>query len=451
MRAVDYVMKLTAEPSTNAKQDIIREAYESGCVEFFKAFQLAYDKRRVFGVKKVPTFPGLKPGIDCSLPSTFDWNEFEQLVRKLEMRELTGHNARDAILEAAESSNIPDWNHLYRPILIKDMRCGTSDTLVNKVLKKIGGDALDLLVPVWKVQLAQDSKKHQKKMKGKKAIDPKLDGMRLTAVLDKDLGTARLFSRSGKENTNFNEIIATLEKLIEFFPVSMVLDGEVVSANFQTLMTKANRKSEVDTSDAHFALFDVLTLTEFEAGISNVALMQRHTLLNSIQNGVLTGMATNVYVIPKKLVDLDTDQGIIDMQLFYEETVVAGYEGIMVKDRDAPYECKRTSTWLKWKPYFSADLRIIAAIEGKEGKKREGKLGAFTCEGTEDGKHIRVNVGSGYNDEQLDDFWQNRESLIGELVEIEFDSITKSEDGAYWSLRFPRFKCFRSIDRGEKM
>ena len=137
--------------------------------------------------------------------------------------------------------------------------------------------------------------------------------------------------------------------------------------------------------------------------------------------------------------------------MFYAETVDAGYEGIMVKDRDAPYECKRTATWLKWKPVNSVDLRIVAAVEGEAGKRREGKLGAFVCEGIEDGKHIKVNVGSGYNDDQLDDFWQNQTSLLGEIVEIEYDAITKSEDGAYWSLRFPRFKCFRSIDQGEKM
>ena len=448
MRAVDYVIKLANEPSTNAKQEIIREAYEGGCVEFFKAFQLAYDKRRVFGVKKVPE---LVSGLSNNFDPPISWNDFEELVRKLEARELTGHDARDAIQYTADRAMIDEWNHLYRPILMKDMRCGTSDTLVNKVLKKIGGPALDLLVPVWKVQLAQDSKKHQKKMKGMKAIDPKLDGMRLTAVLDKDLGTARLFSRSGKENTNFNEIIADLEKLIKFFPCNMVLDGEVVSDNFQKLMTKANRKSEVDTSDAHFALFDILTLTEFEAGGSKVKLTDRHLMLEFLASQMQDISDLSVYVIPKKIVNLDTEDGREAMQTFYEETVAAGYEGIMVKDVDAPYECKRTSTWLKWKPFFSADLRIIAAIEGEAGKRREGKLGAFTCEGIEDNKHIKVNVGSGYNDEQLDDFWKNREALIGEIVEIEFDSITKSEDGAYWSLRFPRFKCFRSIDQGEKM
>ena len=68
-RAVDYVLKLQDEPSTNAKQEIILEAYNAGCDEFFKAFQLAYDSKRVFGVKKVPVADG---SIEVSL---FGWLE----------------------------------------------------------------------------------------------------------------------------------------------------------------------------------------------------------------------------------------------------------------------------------------------------------------------------------------------------------------------------------------
>ena len=348
-RAVDYVIRLADTPSINEKKAIIREAAVDGCVEFFKGFQLAYDKRRVFGVKKVS---GLSVEFfdetELNEPSsTFNWTEFEQLTHKLETRQLTGDAARKAIEDAAMEACINEWNHFYRPIIMKDMRCGTSDTLVNKVLKELGGDALEYLVPVWKVQLAQDSKKHTDKMKGKKAIDPKLDGMRLTAVLDKDLGTARLFSRNGKENTNFDLIITDLEKLVQRIPVSIVLDGEVVSANFQSLMTQANRKTKVDTSDAHLALFDILPLADFEAGICPMTQMDRHDGLVELAADLQQISGGRIYVIPKLIVDLDTEEGRDRMKEFYEETVAAGYEGIMVKDVNAPYECKRTIAWLK--------------------------------------------------------------------------------------------------------
>ena len=43
------------------------------------------------------------------------------------------------------------------------------------------------------------------------------------------------------------------------------------------------------------------------------------------------------------------------------------------------------------------------------------------------------------------------EGLMGEIIEIEYDAITKSEDGEFYALRFPRFKRFRSIDGGGKI
>lgn len=446
-RAVDYVIRLADTPSINEKKAIIREAAVDGCIEFFKGFQLAYDKRRVFGVKKVSLIEGDFSAKELDeISMSFNWFAFERLIHKLETRQLTGHAARDAINNAAMEACINEWNHFYRPIIMKDMRCGTSDTLVNKVLKELGGDALEYLVPVWKVQLAQDSKKHPGKMVGKKAIDPKLDGMRLTAVLDKDLGTARLFSRNGKENTNFNLIIADLEKLVQRIPVSIVLDGEVVCDNFQSLMTQANRKTKIDTSDAYLALFDILPLADFEAGGCPMSQMDRHDGLVELAADLQEISGDRIYVIPKLIVDLDTEEGRDRMSEFYQETVAAGYEGIMVKDVDAPYECKRRTHWLKWKPVFEIDLKIIAVYEGEPGKRREGKLGGLTCEGYEDGKHIIVNVGGGYNDEMIVDFWDNQNKVIGEIVEIEYDAITKSKDGDHYSLRFPRFKRFRSID-----
>lgn len=451
-KPVDYIRRLEATASGNEKIVILREAAVDGCVELFEGFRLAYDKRRVFNVKKVPRIEGEFDAAELAAPSSsFNWKEFVEMADKLERRILSGHDGRDAMRDAAAIACIEDWNEFYRRILMKDMRCGVTDTIVNKVLKEIGGDALKYLTPVWKVQLAIDSKKHPGKMVGKMAIDPKLDGMRLTAVLDVDKGTARLYSRNGKENTNFGEIIADLEQLLPLIPISIVLDGEVVSDNFQALMTQANRKTGVDTSDSHFALFDMLTLEDFEKGGTKMPLMDRHNGLVELQPALQEISGDRIYVIPKLMVDLDTDEGREKMQEFYQETVEAGYEGIMVKKVDAPYRCKRSTDWMKWKPVNSVDLEIVDAEEGKAGKRREGKLGAFICEGVEDGKKIRVNVGSGFNDDQLDEFWQNRATLMGEIIEIEYDAITKSEDGEFYALRFPRFKRFRSIDGGGKI
>jgi len=349
LRPVDYIFKLSQTASRNAKEAILRQAAVDGCTELFEGFRLAYDKRRVFNVKKVPEIQGEFDDVELNEPSDdFNWSEFVALAKKLEKRELTGNAARDALREVASVASINEWNHWYRRILMKDLRCGTTESTVNNVLEDMGKDGQKLMIPVWKVQLATDAKKHPKKMVGKKAIDPKLDGMRLTTVLDVDVGTVRMFSRNGKENTNFSNITTALEKLLPKLPGNLVLDGEIVSDNFQQLMTQANRKENVDTDDAHYALFDVLSLEDFEAGVCQTGQMDRQQVLADLQPILREISDGKIYVIPKLLVDLDTDAGKKKMREFYQETLDAGYEGIMVKDVDAPYECKRTRWWLKW-------------------------------------------------------------------------------------------------------
>jgi DNA ligase-1 len=120
----------------------------------------------------------------------------------------------------------------------------------------------------------------------------------------------------------------------------------------------------------------------------------------------------------------------------------------MIKDPDAPYECKRTHAWLKAKPFIEVTLEVKEIEEGTG--RNEGRLGAFVCEGVDDDRQITVNVGSGFTDANRDDFWNSRNSIIGNLVEVRADAITQNQDGTY-SLRFPRFKTFRGFSVHEKL
>jgi DNA ligase-1 len=77
-------------------------------------------------------------------------------------------------------------------------------------------------------------------------------------------------------------------------------------------------------------------------------------------------------------------------------------------------------------------------------------MGALVCEGVDDGKEIRVNVGGGYSDKQRDDYWTYKQECLGQLAEVRADAVTQNRDGTY-SLRFPRFKTFRGFEPGEKL
>jgi len=429
----DIIAKLEADNSRLAKEALLLEAMDERLPEFFEGLTMALDPLVTFGVKQVPERSDVLTGQGLA------WPVFKELAEKLQNRELTGHAARDAIELAMSVATTEQWNGWYRRILIKDLRCGVSEKTVNKVAPGT--------VPVFTCALAHDSAKHEKKMVGQKQIEIKLDGVRVITVIQGN--KVEMFSRNGKQFHNFGHIIAEIEQVIAKKPVpyDLVLDGEVMSANFQDLMKQVHRKENVEANDAVLHLFDIVPLENFQQGVWDKPQHVRSQYV-SVWVEQNKDVLEHVQALDWEDVDLDTPEGQTRFTELNKAAVDGGYEGVMIKDPDAPYECKRTHAWLKAKPFIEVTLEVKEIEEGTG--RNEGRLGAFVCEGVDDDRQITVNVGSGFTDANRDDFWNSRNSIIGNLVEVRADAITQNQDGTY-SLRFPRFKTFRGFAVHEKL
>jgi|TARA_X000000950_G_scaffold39111_1_gene41805 DNA ligase-1 len=429
----NIIAKLEADNSRLGKEAILKQAQEEGLPEFFEGLIMALDPLVTFGVKQVPVKDEVISAQGC------EWKIFKELANKLIARELTGHAARDAINLVMSSATAEQWNGWYRRILIKDLRCGVSEKTVNKVAPGT--------VPVFTCPLAHDSANHEKKMVGKKQIEIKLDGVRVITIIRGD--KVEMFSRNGKQFHNFGHIISEIEEVIKQKPApyDLVLDGEVMSANFQDLMKQVHRKDGKQSDDAVLHLFDMCPLADFQKGIWDKTQSFRSQAVKAWaeQN---ESVLKHVQALEWEEVDLSTPEGQERFVELNKAAVDGGYEGVMIKDVDAPYECKRTHAWLKAKPFIEVTLEVKDVEEGTG--RNLGRLGAFVCEGIDDGKKINVNVGSGFSDANRDDFWNSRINIKGQLVEVRADAITQNQDGTY-SLRFPRFKTFRGFEAGEKM
>ena len=430
----NIIKELESDNSRLFKEGVIMKEIANNNVNFFSGCRLALDPMITFGVKQVPQSKKDGPGLAFA--------EFVGLASQLRDRELTGHDARDAIEETMNEATVDEWNNWYRRILIKDLKCGVSEKTINNVVKKTKRS--DLKIPTFNCMLAHDSANHEKKMIGKKFLDYKLDGVRvITIILN---GVVTMYSRNGKQFINFGHIETELENLLgkESYEGGIVLDGEMVSSSFQALMKQVHRKDNVEATDAQYALFDILPLDEFQKGVSTLGCRARHKqLLETIPES-----SNNMFVVEKIECDLDTAEG---QKIFSDYNKVAidkGFEGIMIKDVDALYECKRSHFMLKAKPFIEVSLKIVDTEEGTG--RNVGKLGALICEGKDDGKFIKVNVGSGLSDDQRDSFWAVKDTLIGEIAEVRADAITQNQDSDDYSLRFPRFKTFRGFKVGEK-
>ena len=259
-----------------------------------------------------------------------------------------------------------------------------------------------------------------------------------------------MFSRNGKQFHNFGHIISEIENVLKEDPAphDLVLDGEVMSANFQDLMKQVHRKDGKQTKDAVLHLFDLCPLENFQKGRWNTSQTARSLLIKEwvAKHSMLL---KHVKTLEWENVDLDTIEGQKRFVELNKSAVEGGYEGVMIKDPDAMYECKRTHSWLKAKPFIEVTLKVVSVEEGTGRNK--GRLGAVLVEGEDDGYEYSLSCGSGFSDIQREEYWSKRNQLIGQLVEIRADAKTKSKDAVAFSLRFPRFKCFRGFKAGEKV
>ncbi len=422
------IQELEADNSRLKKEAIIRRESEADNIRFFNGVGMALDGFRTFGVQKVPVAKTDGPGITQT--------DFDDIVRSLESRSLTGNAMRDSIQVLCDSSKIEEWNDWYRRILIKDLRCGVTHKTVNK--------HSTMKVPVFECMLADDSKKHEKKLVGEVLVEPKLDGVRVVVICDVDKDEVKLFSRNGKELFNFPEINKQFDDMLDQMSESMVFDGEVMSDDFQTLMREIHRKGGAKTKDAKLNLFDCMPLYNFQDGSCVDPITERKKWLEGYDYG------PNINLVEFVKMNLSDEDGQKQFADYNKMCIDRGFEGIMVKPISGIYECKRSSLWLKVKPFIEVSLKVIDTEEGTG--RNAGKLGALIVEGKDDGKFIKTNVGSGLSDSDREEFWTAKDKLIGQIVEVRADAITQNQNAKdEWSLRFPRFLRFRGFDKGEKL
>jgi DNA ligase-1 len=121
----------------------------------------------------------------------------------------------------------------------------------------------------------------------------------------------------------------------------------------------------------------------------------------------------------------------------YDKIIELGYEGIIVRHNLAPYERKRSTLVMKFKPkkediYEILDFREEISIDGIP----KGTLGALVCKG---GEGDIFSVGTGFNSAMREMLWNTKDSLCGKSVRISYQHLTSGR-------RVPRFPVFVSIE-----
>ncbi|WP_428324004.1 ATP-dependent DNA ligase [Nitrosopumilus sp.] len=248
------------------------------------------------------------------------------------------------------------------------------------------------------------------KMGNEFAAEYKLDGERVQLHIEGD--KVVLFSRSLENiSSYYPDIIEKIPKTIQ--AENIVLEAEAVAINentgeflpFQELMHR-RRKYKIEKAVTQYPitvnLFDILYCN----GKSCLELdyKERREKMEKVVKE-----DNFVKHIPMSIIKNEND-----IEDFFENSINAGSEGLMLKMLDKPYQAgSRGSHWLKLKREYqnelgdSLDLVVIGGFFGKG--RRTGNYGTLLLATYEEGEDTFTSickVGTGFSDEDLDQLYQ---------------------------------------------
>ena len=413
---VEIVKELKSVTSTKAKEHILRKNADNTVLQ--KVLFYTYGDMQ-YGIQK-KTVEKMTFENDGDYRWDNVWCMFEDLSKS--------NINNDLVLKISNTvgyytdKNIQD---LLLKILLKDLRCNINVKSINK--------AIPNLIPQHQIMLAS---KFEGKLKSKVSMSLKMDGIRNSILIEN--GNIKHISRQGKVVLGLEELNESLRKQnLDGY----MLDGELIRKNIDNipsddnfrLTTKIVNSKSTDKRGLEFVVFDIVPIEDYYKGESKLLYEERLKLLENL-------IEENEFIrlVPKFGI---TD----DVEYIYkvlDYVVNNGEEGLILNTLNGKYGFgKRSKDILKVKKMQTCDIRCLRIEEG-EGKY-QGKLGKIIC----NYKGYELGVGSGFNDEQREYYYNNPNEIIGHIVEVQYFEESKNEKGEL-SCRFPIFKYVR--DKNEE-
>ena len=413
---IKIINKLESTSSTNDKVTIIQQNKDNE--DFTKTLYYTYNDSLQFGFSEKKLRELLS---SFSSKNESIWNNGFDMLDTLAKSNINDTLRNNVLTFLSVKSYLEQ--DLWVKVLTKDLRCNISSKTINKAIKG--------LIPEFNIQQAYPIHKYPLNKGTWFVLEEKLNGINCSDV------NGIMLSRQGKEISNLKHI---LEQLNQTSFKGYYFNGELVRKNIDNILNGENFRltTSIVNSDAEdktmidFIVFDLLPIDEFFEGKSKLKYKERLKQLRQLK----------AEAIEKELINLDipkvyyegSDISVIDEYL--DIATSEDKEGLMAI-KDCEWRNKRHNGILKVKKFLTADCEIIGYEEG-DGKYK-GVLGSFII----DYKGNKVNVGSGYSDEQRQEYWTNKDKYIGRILEVKYKEETMDKKTKLISLQFPTFVCIR--------
>jgi DNA ligase 1 len=293
-------------------------------------------------------------------------------------------------------------------------------------------------------------------------IEYKYDGFRVQ--IHKQNNGIKLYTRRLEDVTKqFPDAIKSIKEHVKCD--SCILDCELVGFDpktnkykpFQQISQRIRRKYDIqklsEDLPVEVNVFDILFYKN--AATIDKPFKERLEILQS----VVKEKERELVLAKGKIISAE-----VEAKKFYEESLKAGNEGVMIKDLEAKYTPGgRVTAWIKFKPIMKELDLVVVEAEWGEGK-RSTWLTSFTlaCQ-NDDGEYLEIGkVGTGLKELKNEDsvsFEELTQTLtpliLSEkgknirvkpeiVLEIHYEEIQKSTSySSGYALRFPRVSRLR--------
>ena len=287
---------------------------------------------------------------------------------------------------------------------------------------------------------------------------PKVDGIRALFI------DGQFVSRSGKYIPNeylqtvvANKLSKTVGKNLPY-----ITDGELFYDNYNTTQSIVMSDNHVNSHLLRYYIFDVVDRKLPALERYNFLLLKSFIpLINNVFNTNSTELDDEFLILQQ--FRLHTLDEIID---YTTKQITSGHEGAMLKSCDSYYKHGRASPsdqcLLKYKLFEDMEARIVAVLpynksldnsvknelgysqksHRKETKVEVDAVGSFEVIGLNGPfRNCLFSVGSGLTDQERDDYWINRNTLIDKIITVKYQPF-----GSKDKPRIPIFKGFRKME-----
>lgn len=402
--------ELNENNGSNYKIGVLKKHQNNKLLQ--RVLQMTHDKVKfTFGLKKIPDYTWNNNTTICnSLEETLDLIEQELVTRNK-----TGNAAINYLASLLIGIDSKENAEIIEKIIDRDLKINMGRSNINKVFK-------NLIVKPPYMRCGVYGKKTAKKINFPAILQLKADGRFVSIIIDNSKVT--FISRSGEESK-----FPILEKRFVNFPDGVYI-GELLVRGI-TDRRKANgliNSSEPPHDDIYVQLWDYITLAEYANAKGKNVIEYKDRLHSLISNVEADSFVT--------IIETHKVNNIREALQITSDLMNKGYEGSILKDLKNIFKDHTSPTQLKLKLEIDLDVRIVGFTEGTPGTKREKTFGAMVFE-TDDGK-IKGQT-SGFNDKQLEAFNSIRNELIGKIIVVKFNDLSKAKGNDYYALSHPRF------------